>query len=83
MKVKVVSAFFQDELQEVFTRLGCKVSASELGKVLKDADANKAAPCPFSVAVAVRYFFGPLSHSEPHFRKSMFLAISKSKNELR
>lgn len=53
VKVKVVSAFFQDELQEVFTRLGCKVSASELGKVLKDADANKATPWPFSVAVAV------------------------------
>ena len=34
--------FFQEELTEVFTRLGCKISASELGKVLKDADADKA-----------------------------------------
>ena len=34
-------AGLQEELQEVFTRLGCKVSASELGKVLKDADADK------------------------------------------
>lgn len=31
----------KEELQEVFTRLGCKISASELGKVLKDADVDK------------------------------------------
>jgi len=56
VKVKVVSAFFQDELQEVFTRLGCKVSASELGKVLKDADANKAPRARFRWRW--RYFLG-------------------------
>jgi len=31
----------KDELQEVFSRLGCKITPAEVGKVLKEADANK------------------------------------------
>ncbi|CAJ1337451.1 unnamed protein product [Effrenium voratum] len=42
----------KEELQEVFTRLGCKVSASELGKVLKDADADKDSKISYEEFVA-------------------------------
>jgi len=57
----------KDELQEVFTRLGCKVSASELGKVLKDADANKDSKISYEEFVA---WLCRAPHLEHYFKLS-------------
>ena len=59
----------KEELQEVFTRLGCKISASELGKVLKDADADK------DSKISYEEFLGPMSH-----RRTMIMTIMATKS---
>lgn len=57
----------KDELQEVFTRLGCKVSSSELQKVLKDADADKDSKISYEEFVA---WLCRAPHLEHYFKLS-------------
>lgn len=57
----------KEELQEVFTRLGCKVSSSELQKVLKDADADKDSKISYEEFVA---WLCRAPHLEHYFKLS-------------
>ncbi|OLQ01614.1 Calmodulin-related protein [Symbiodinium microadriaticum] len=57
----------KEELQEVFTRLGCKVSAGDVGKVLKEADADKDSKISYEEFVA---WLCRAPHLEHYFKVS-------------
>eukprot|EP00490_Sorites_sp_Unknown_P026814 CAMPEP_0114651812 /NCGR_PEP_ID=MMETSP0191-20121206/8584_1 /TAXON_ID=126664 /ORGANISM="Sorites sp." /LENGTH=313 /DNA_ID=CAMNT_0001866133 /DNA_START=53 /DNA_END=994 /DNA_ORIENTATION=- len=69
----------KEELQEVFTRLGCKVSSSELQKVLKDADADKDSKISYEEFVA---WLCRAPHLEHYFKLSQDILMRNMKDAM-